>query len=170
LGGDVGDAELLQSAAELGRLAATGELFFDRQVIVVADEDAVAIAVEAEGNAEAAQQAAEQAKVAASVFGGEELGDGDFAGGIVEEAEQSELRAAIFEPVVEASVEQQHLAFASAAKSALAMRGGATLAGRADPGRAQETAKSLATEPEVFDLAELLAKVVVVEADVARAS
>src|ERR1700674_3144905 len=52
LGGDVGDAELLQSAAELGRLAATSELFFDRPVIVVADEDAMAVAVEAERDAE----------------------------------------------------------------------------------------------------------------------
>ena len=96
LGGDVGDAELLQSAAELRGLAATGELFFHGPVIVVANEDAVAIAVETEGDAEAAQQAAEQAKIAARIFGGEEFGDQNFAGGVVEEAEQGKLRAAIF--------------------------------------------------------------------------
>src|ERR1019366_2733691 len=55
LRGDVSDAQLLESAAALRGLAASGELFFHRPVIVVADEDAVSIAVEADGNAEAAQ-------------------------------------------------------------------------------------------------------------------
>jgi len=31
-----------------------------------------------------------------SIFGEEEFGDGDFAGGVVQEAEQSQLWAAIF--------------------------------------------------------------------------
>ena len=86
LRGDVGDAELREGAAELSGLPFASELFFHRPVIVVADEDAVAIAVEAEGDAEAAQQAAEQAEIAAGIFGGEELGDEDFAGGVVEES------------------------------------------------------------------------------------
>ena len=83
-------------------------------MIVVANEDAVAIAVETEGDAEAAQQAVEQAEIAACIFGGEEFGDEDFARGVVQEAQQGELRAAIFQPAVQAGVEQQHLAFASA--------------------------------------------------------
>ena len=44
-----------ESAAELSGLALAGELFFDGPVIVVANEDAAAIAVEGEGDAEAAQ-------------------------------------------------------------------------------------------------------------------
>jgi hypothetical protein len=139
-----------------------------RGVLVVADEDAVAITVEAERYAAAAQQAAEQAEIAASVFGEEELGDGDFAGGIVEEAQQSELGTTIFEPSVEAAVEQQHLAFASAPGSALAVSGSAAFTGRAEASGTQQTAESLAAEREAFDLTKFLAKVVIVEAGVAR--
>ena len=64
LRGDVGDAELFEGAAELSGLALAGELFFDGPVIVVAHEDAVAIAVETEGDTEAAQEAVQQAEIA----------------------------------------------------------------------------------------------------------
>ena len=148
--GDVGDAELLQSAAELRGAAATGEFFFHRPMIIVAHEDAVAISVEAEGDAVAAQQAVEQAEIAARIFGGEKFGDQNFARGIVQEAEQGKLWAAIFQPAMQAGVQQQHLAFASAGQAALAMRGSAALTARADPGRAQQTAKRLAAEREAF--------------------
>ena len=85
------------------------------------------------------------------------------AGGVVEEAEQGEFWAAIFEPAVEAGVEQQHFAFASAGQTALTMSGSATLAGRADPGRAQQTAEGLAPEREAFLLDQFFAEVMVVE-------
>ena len=169
LGRDVGDAELLQSAAELRGLAAARELFFHRPVIVVANEDAVAVAVETEGYAEAAQQALEQAEIAAGVFGGEEFGDRNFARGVVEKAEQGELRAAIFQPAVQAGVQQQHFALASARQAALAMRGSTTFAGRADPGRAQQAAKGLAPEREAFLLDQFFAEVMVVEAGIGGA-
>ena len=67
-------------------------------MIVVADEDAVAVAVEAERNTVAAQHATEQAKIAARIFGGEEFGHQNFASGVVKEAEQGKLRAMLFEP------------------------------------------------------------------------
>ena len=117
----------------------------------------------------AAQQAAEQAEIAAGVFGGKELGDQDFAGGVVQEAEQGELGAAIFQPAVEAGVEQPHLAFARAGQTALTMRGGTTLAGRAETVATQQATKSLAAEGKTFDLTKLLAEMVIVEARVARA-
>ena len=166
---DVGDAELLQCAAELSRLAAAGELFFHRPVIVMAHEDAVTISVEAEGYAEAAQQAVEQAEIAAGIFGGEKFGDENFACGVVQESEQSKLRAAIFEPAVQTGVEQQHLAFASAGQAALAMSESATFTGRADSGRAQQTAKGFASEREAFFLDQFFAQVMVVETGVGSA-
>ncbi|MGA9883570.1 MAG: hypothetical protein WBQ34_07620 [Candidatus Acidiferrales bacterium] len=55
VGSDVGNAELTEGAAELDGSTFAGELFLERPVIVVADEDTAAIAVEAEGNAVAAQ-------------------------------------------------------------------------------------------------------------------
>ena len=170
LGGDVGDAELIQGAAELCGLAVTGELFFHRPVMVVANEDAVAVAVEAEGNAEAAQQAVEQAEIAARVFGGKEFGDENFAGGIVEEAQSGKLRAAIFQPVVRRAVEQQHFAFASRAQTALAMSGRPALAGRAEAFTTEQTAKGLAAQREAFFFDEFVVEVMVVETGIACAS
>ena len=165
-GCDVGDAELLESAAELCGLAATGELLFHRPVIVVANEDAVTISVETEGNAEAAEQALEQAKIAASVFGRKKFGDQDFAGRVIEKAEQGKLWAAIFEPAMKAGVEQDHFSFASAGQAALTMRESASLAGRADSGRAQQTVKGFTPEREAFLLDQFFAQVMVIEAGI----
>ena len=169
LGSDVGDAELIQSAAELRGFPAARQLFFHGPMIIVANQDAVAVAVETEGDAETAQQAAEQAEIAAGVFGEEEFGDGDFAGGVVEEAEQGKLRAAILQPAMKAAVEQQHLTFASAWQAALAMAGSATFAGRANPGRAQQTTQRLAPEREAFLLDQFFTEVMVVEAGIGGA-
>lgn len=80
LGGDEGDAKLLESPAKLSGLALAGELFIERPVIVVANEDAAAIAVEGDGNTAVVQEALEQAKVALGGFRGDELGGEDFAG------------------------------------------------------------------------------------------
>ena len=90
MGGDEGDAELFEGAAELGGLAFSGELFLDRPEVVVADEDAAVIAVESERDAVAAQQLAEQGEIADGGFGGEELSGQDFSGGIVLQAESGE--------------------------------------------------------------------------------
>ena len=160
---------MFEGAAELGGLAAAGELFFHRPVIVVANEDAVAVAIEAERYATAAQQAVEQVEIAARVFGGEEISDQDFAGGVVEEAEQGKLWAAILQPAVQAGVEQQHLAFASACQAALSMSGSASFAGRGDPGRTQQTAEGFASEREAFLLDQFFAEVMVVETGISGA-
>ena len=108
-------------------------MFLHRPVLVGANEDAVAIAVETEGHAEAAEQAVEQAKIATRVLGGNEFRDQDFAGGVVQEAEQGKLRPAIFQPAMQTGIEQHHFAFASAWQSALAMGGSAAFAGEAIP-------------------------------------
>jgi hypothetical protein len=62
VGGEEGDAELFQCAAELGGLAFSGELFFDGPVIVVADEDSAVVAVNSQQHTAAAQQLAKQAR------------------------------------------------------------------------------------------------------------
>ena len=110
--GDEGDAELFEGATELSGLALAGELFFEGPGVVVADEDAAAIAVEGEGNTVAAQQLAEQGEIADGGFGGEELSGEDFSGGIVLQTESGEARAAAFEPVVRRAVELHQFAFA----------------------------------------------------------
>src|SRR5208282_1192953 len=50
-GGDLLDAEFLESPSELGRRLFSGELFGEGPVGIVALEDAVAVAIEAEGYA-----------------------------------------------------------------------------------------------------------------------
>ena len=78
--------------------------------MVVASEDAAAIAVEGDGNAVAAQQALQQAEIALGSFRGEELGGEDFAGGVVLHAQSGEQWAATFEPVVRGAVELDEFA------------------------------------------------------------
>jgi hypothetical protein len=82
-GGDEGDAELFEGASELSGLTFSGELFFQRSEVVVADEDAAVIAVEGERDTAGTQELAEQGEIAGSGFGGEEPGGEDFSGGIV---------------------------------------------------------------------------------------
>lgn len=153
-----------ECAAELGRLSFTRELFFHRPVLIVAHEDAVTIAVEAERDAVATQQAAQQAKIAAGICAEEELGDENFTNGVIQEAEQGQLRAPIFQPVMKTGIPKQHLAFPSARQAALAMPGGTTFARGADSGGAQQPTESLATERKAFHFPELLAEMAIVEA------
>ena len=82
-------------------------------MVIVAHEDAAAIAVESDGDAEAAQQALEQAKIAFGGFGGEELGGEDFAGGIVRQTQNGQVWATTFEPVVRGAIELQEFTIAS---------------------------------------------------------
>lgn len=111
-GGDEGDAELLERASELSGIALADQLFLDRPGVVVAHEDAAAIAVESQGDVVAAQQLAEQAERAESRFGGEELGGEDLAGGVVLQAESGEPGATALEPVMRRAIELNQFACA----------------------------------------------------------
>ena len=51
IGGDLLDAELIESASELGRRLFSGELFGEGPVHIIALEDAVTVAIEAERDA-----------------------------------------------------------------------------------------------------------------------
>ena len=110
--GDEGDAELLESATELSGLALASELFIQRPVIVIAGEDAAAIAIEGDGNAVAAQEALEKVEIALGGFRWEELSGEDFAGSIILHAQGGEPRAAPFEPVVGRAIELDEFALA----------------------------------------------------------
>ena len=164
--GDEGDAELRESATELGRLALAGEFFFERPVGIVANEDATAVAIEGGGDAEAAKQALEQVEVAFGGFREEELGGKNLTGGIVLHAENSEAGAAALEPVVGAAVELDEFSFTRRAQTALAMGGSAAFTGRAEAFLAKKAAQGLATERESFDLVEFFGEMVVVEASI----
>lgn len=132
LRGDEGDAELMESAAELSGLLSAGELFVDGPVLVIASEDSAAIAVKGDRDAVAAQQALQQPEVALGSFRGEKLSGQDFAGSIVLHAQGGEQRAAAFEPVVRGTVKLDQFALTSRAQPALAMSGRSAFARRAD--------------------------------------
>ena len=108
------------------------QFFFDGPVVIVANEDAVAIAVEGHRHAEARKQAAEQVEIAFGGFGGKERSCENFAGGVVLKTESGESGAAAFEPVVGAAIELDHFALASRTQAALAMSGRAAFARRAE--------------------------------------
>jgi len=169
LGGDEGDAELCESAAELSGWALAGELFVDGPVIVVAGEDTAAIAVEGEGDAVAAQEAVEQAEIALGSFRGEELSGEDFAGSIILHAQGGEEGAAALEPVVGRAVELHEFAFAGRAQAALAMSGRAAFAWGAHAVGSEQAAQGFAAQRESFCFNELLVEMMIVETNVARA-
>ncbi len=68
IGSDIGDAELFERSVELRGLAAPGQLFGHRPVLVVAHQDAVLVPVRAPGAARAAQQPSQQTEIAAGVL------------------------------------------------------------------------------------------------------
>src|SRR5260221_2693771 len=156
--GDEGDAELLQRTSELSGLLFSGELFFHRPEVVVADEDAAVVAVEGERDPAVTQQLAEQGEIAVGGFGGDELGGKDFTGGIVLQTEGGEARAAAFQPIVGRAIQLDQFALASGSQTALTMSGNAALAGRAETGLPQELSEGFAAEGEALDLAKSFAQ------------
>jgi hypothetical protein len=89
---------------------------------------------------------AQQVEIPASIFRGKELGNGNLARGVVKEAEEGELWAAIFEPAMKAAIEEEHFALPSAAKTSLAVHRSAPFLGGAETVLAEQTAESLPTE------------------------
>lgn len=92
--GDEGDAECGEGPAELHGLALASKFFFQGPMVIVAHEDAVAITVEGDGDAEAAKQALEQVEIARGSFRWEEFGRQDFVGSVVLKTEGGKQRAA----------------------------------------------------------------------------
>jgi hypothetical protein len=165
-GGDEGDAELFEGAAELSGLTFSGELFLDRPEVVVAHEDAAVIAVESQRRAVAAQQLAQQPEITERSFRRKKLSRENFAGGVVLQAERGKARAAAFEPVVRRAVELHQFALAGGAQTALAVNRSAALARGPETGLAQKPAQGFAAQGEALDLAKFFAEVVIVEAGI----
>src|SRR5258708_30544370 len=119
VGGDLLDGQVIEGASALGGSLFFGELFGKSPVRIVALEDTVAIAVEAEGDAGAGDHGVQSTQIAHGVFGFElEVSGEDLAGGVILKADQSEHRAAAFEPVVAAGVGERHHAETGAGRTA----------------------------------------------------
>ena len=151
VGGDLLDTEFFQSPSQLGGALFTGELFGHRPVGIVALKDAVAVAVEAEGHAVGGDHGLQSAEIAKSVFRFElEVSGEDLAGGVVLKADESELGAASFEPVMAAGVGEHHHAEAGTAQAAGAVLAGAAFLRRSQLGAAQDAAHGLAADDNVL--------------------
>src|ERR1017187_1836406 len=122
VGGDLSDAELVEGASELGGRLFSGEFFGERPVRIVALKDTVTVAVEAEGHAVSGDHGVQSAQISNGVFGFElEVRGENLTGGIVLKADESEVRAAAFEPVMTAGVGEHHHAETRAGHAARAI-------------------------------------------------
>src|SRR5450432_3943445 len=105
VGGDLLDAELVEGASQLSGGLFSGELFGQGPVRIVALEDGVAVAIEAERDAVGGDHEVQRAQIADSIFGFElEVRGEDLTGGIILKADQREPGAAAFEPVMTAGI------------------------------------------------------------------
>ena len=128
VGGDLLDAEFFQSPAQMGGALFPGELFGHSPVGIVTLKDAVAIAIQAERDAVSADHGVQSAKIAESVFRFElEVGGEDLAGGVILKADEGELGATAFEPIMTAGVGEHHHAKARTAQASGAVLAGAAL-------------------------------------------
>src|SRR5258708_8418451 len=109
VGGDLLDAEFIEGASELSGSLFSGKLFGKSPVRIVALEDTVAIAVEAERDAVRGDHGVQSAEVAHGVFGFElEVSGKNLAGGVVLKTDEGEQGTAAFEPVVAAGIGEGH--------------------------------------------------------------
>src|SRR5678809_982635 len=109
VGGDLLDAELVESADKLGGGLFSGQLFGENPVGIVALEDAVTITVEAERDAVGGDHGVQGAEIADGIFGFElKVSGEDLAGGVVLKADESQGRTATFEPVVTTGAGERH--------------------------------------------------------------
>ena len=98
-----------RGASQLGRRLFSGELFGQGPVGIVALEDAVAVAIEAERNAVSGDHGVQGAEIAEGIFGFElEVGGQDLAGSVILKADEGELGAAALEPVMTAGIGEGH--------------------------------------------------------------
>src|SRR5271167_2616399 len=149
----------------MGGALFAGELFGQGPVGIVALEDAVAVAVEAERHAVRGDHGVQSAQIAEGVFGFElKMSGEDLAGGVVLKADEGEFGAAAFEPIMAAGVGEHHHAEAGTAQAASAVLARAALLRGSDFGTAQDAAHALAAERQMLFAVEFLAEMRIVEA------
>src|SRR5208282_713172 len=136
---------------QLGRSLFSGELFGEGPMGIVALEDGVAVAVEAERDAMSGDHEVRGAEIAESVFGFElEVSGEDAAGGVVLKADEREFGTAPLEPIVTAGIGERHPAQARAGRSAGTVLARPALLRRGQFRSAQNAAHGLATDGEVL--------------------
>jgi hypothetical protein len=137
---------------------------------MVALEDAVAVAVEAERDAMSGDHGAESAEIAEGIFGFElEMSGEDLTGGVILKTDESELGAAAFKPVMTTGIGERHHAEAWAGRPAGAVFSRPALLRRRQFGGAQDAAHGLAADGEVLLEAKFFRQMRIMEALVVAA-
>src|SRR5579864_1134378 len=159
VGGDLLDAEFFQGSSQMGGALFAGELFGQGPVGIVTLEDAVAVTVEAEGHAVSGDHGVQSAEIAERIFSFQlEMSGEDLAGSVILKADEGELGAAAFEPVMAAGVGEHHHTEAGTAQAAGAIAARAALLRGSQLGVTQDAAYALATDHEVHLAAKFLAE------------
>ena len=154
VGGDLLDAERLESTSELSGSLCSGELLGEGPVRIVALKDGVTIAVKAERNAVRGDQGVQGAKLAESIFGFElEMSGEDLRGSIVLKADEGECGAAALEPVMTAGMGERHPAETRSRRAAGAILAWPALLRRGQFRGSQDAPHGLAADREVFLIA-----------------
>ena len=97
------------------------------------------------------------------------MGGEDLAGGVVLQADEGELGAAAFQPIMTAGVGEHHHAQAGTAQAASAVPARAALLRRCQLGAAQNAAYGLAADRQMLFAVQLLAEMRIVEANILAA-
>ena len=168
VGGDEADAEGLQHPAEVGGLLGARQLFGERPVAIVADEDIEAIPVEGQRQAVGGEQLVEERGGAVQVLGRAEVQGEHRAGGVIDGAEQGHGRAASLQPVEGTAIDLDDTARGGFTPPALAVGPGAAAARGGPPEGAAEPADRGPADRQAVLLAEFLGEVRIIEARVDR--
>jgi hypothetical protein len=166
--GDVGDAEILQHAAQVGRELAAGQFLGDRPMAIVADEQVQPVAIDGQGQAMGGEQLLEQRGIAVDVLSRAELQGQDLARRVVDGAQEHERRPLGAEPGKGAAVNLHQRAPGGLGDAAVAAPGRAAPMARGQAQLAAQAANGLAADEQPMLLAQLLRQMAVIEADVHR--
>ena len=137
MGLDVADAELLEQAAEVGGMLGAVQLFLERPVAVVADQDIEAVAVDREGQAVLPEDLGEDDGVAMETLGRPEMRRQELRGGVIDGAQKGHGGPARREPLIRAAM-NLHQAAGSFRRAPAAVKPGPT----APPGGLRRRART----------------------------
>src|ERR1700728_113689 len=167
VGRDLLDAEQFESASELCRSLFTSELLGEGPVGIVALEDAVAVTVEAERDAVSEDHGLQGAEIPHGIFWFElKVSGKDPTGGVILKADESELGAAAFEPIMTTGIGEYHHAEPWTRRTATAISARPAFLRRDQFGGPQDAPHGLAADGELLLDTELLGQMGVVEAPV----
>lgn len=170
VGADPVDAQFMEGTADLGGLGATLELLGEgEREPRIAMKDPMPIGVGGAGEAVAANEAAEEQKVAMGVLLETEDALQDLSGGIVQGSDEDEAGTPVLKPGVMTAIHLDQEARLRHALAAAAMPGWAPGAGAANPGGAEQALHGRAGEVDPFPILEELREVMIVHARVGGA-